>query len=82
MATHDTQIILYISLWENPDLKTEKYFEKLQATGLDLNFQGHLSRRTSEIENLLVLHEMTPFHTIIYVIIFWLLTCPVGQVSL
>ena len=41
-------------------------------TGLDddLNFQGHLSRRTSEIENLLVLHEMTPVRAIIYVIIF------------
>ena len=25
---------------------------------------------------------MTPVHAIIYVIIFWLLTCPVGQVSL
>ena len=39
-------------------------------SGLDLNFQGHLSRRTSEIENLPVLHEMTPVRAIIYVIIF------------
>ena len=39
-------------------------------TGLDLNFQGHLSRRTSEIENLPVLHEITPVRSIIYVIIF------------
>ena len=39
-------------------------------SGLDLNFQGHLSRQTSEIENLPVLHEMTPDRAIIYVIIF------------
>ena len=39
-------------------------------TGLDLNFQGHLSRQTNEIEKSLVLHEMTPVRTIIFVIIF------------
>ena len=38
--------------------------------GLDLNFQGHLSRRTSEIEKSPVLHEMTPVHIVIFVIIF------------
>ena len=66
----------------------ESSFEELakcsKTPGLDLNFQGHLSRRTSEIENLPVLHEMTPVRAItcIYVIIFWLLTCLVGQMSL
>ena len=44
-------------------------FDKPWA-GLDLNFRGHLSRQTSEIENSPVLHEMTPVRTIIYVIIF------------
>ena len=38
--------------------------------GLDLNFQGNLSRRTSEIEKSPVLHEMTPVRTIIFLIIF------------
>ena len=38
--------------------------------GLDLNFQGHLSRRTSEIENSPVLHELTPVRAIITVIMF------------
>ena len=38
--------------------------------GLDLNFQGHLSRRTSEIENSPVLHELTPVRAIISVVVF------------
>ena len=42
----------------------------LILAGLDLNFQGHLSCRTSEIENSPVLHKMTPVRAIIYVIIF------------
>ena len=41
-----------------------------KSAGLDLNFQAHLSRRTSDIENLPVLHEMTPVRTIIYDTIF------------
>ena len=48
---------------------TQCIFSSL-STGLDLNFQGYLSRRTSEIEKSPVLHEMTPVRTIIYVIIF------------
>ena len=52
-----------------------------QKSGLNLNFQGHLSRQTSEIENLPVLHKMTPVRAIIYMLLSsWLLTCPVGQV--
>ena len=42
----------------------------VNKSGLDLNFLGHLSRRPSEIENLPVLHEITPVRAIIYVIIF------------
>ena len=42
----------------------------IALAGLDLNFQGHLSRWTSEIEKSPVLHEMTPVCTIMYVIIF------------
>ena len=42
----------------------------LTFPGLHLNFQGHLSRWTSEIENLPVLREMTPLRAIIYAIIF------------
>ena len=44
--------------------------QNVLLSGLDLNFQGHLSPWTSEIENLSVLHEMTPVLAIIYVIIF------------
>ena len=44
--------------------------QRVNFTWLDLNFQGHLSRWTSEIEILPVLHEMTPVRTITYVIIF------------
>ena len=43
---------------------------KGNSAGLDLNFQGHLPRRTSEIEKSPVLHEMTPVRTIKFVIIF------------
>ena len=46
------------------------YWNPSSRAGLDLNFQGHLSRRTSEIENSPVLDEMTPVDAIIYVIIF------------
>ena len=42
---------------------------KLKAR-LDLNFQGHLSRWTGEIENSPILDEMTPVSAIVYVIIF------------
>ena len=44
--------------------------QNVLLSGLDLNFQGHLSPWTSEIENLPLLHEMTPVLAIIYVIIF------------
>ena len=37
-------------------------------SGLDLNFQDHLSLRKSEIENSHVLHELTPVRAIISVI--------------
>ena len=52
------------------------------GAGLYLNFQGHLSRRTSQIENSPLLHEMTPIRAIIYVIIFLIidLSCRTGVI--
>ena len=57
------------SLWDMVSGKFDFSLLLFLTTGLDINFQGHLSRRTSEIENSPVLHEMTPVRTIIYVII-------------
>ena len=82
MAHNLTNIILRCVSWSGLDHGLVPTRQQDVISGLDLNFHGHLSRRTSEIENLPVLHEMTPAHAIIYVIIFWLLTCPVRQVSL
>ena len=50
----------------------------------ELNFQGHLSRRTNEIENLPVLDEMTPVRAIIYVIIFLIidLSCRTSAITI
>ena len=42
-------------------------------SGLDLNFQGHLSCRTSEIENSPVPHELTPVRAVMSVNIIFLI---------
>ena len=72
-ATHPIMLVSICAKYSKNPSRTVCAVERTWqdvTSGLDLNFQGHMSRRTSEIDNLPVLHEITPVRAIIYVIIF------------